>query len=67
MRRRGLLLDRDGVINIDHGYVGKRDQFEFIAGIFGFLRRAQEGGFRLVIITNQSGVARGHYTAHEYE
>jgi len=67
MKRRGLLLDRDGVINIDRGYVGKREQFEFMPGLFDFLRRAQDLGYRLAILTNQSGVARGMYTVADYE
>jgi D-glycero-D-manno-heptose 1,7-bisphosphate phosphatase len=67
MRRRGLLLDRDGVINVDRGYVGRREQFEFMPGIFPFLRAAQDKGYRLAILTNQSGVARGLYTEAEYD
>lgn len=67
MHRRGLLLDRDGVINVDHGYVGKREQFEFIPAVLPFLRAAQDIGFRLAVLTNQSGVARGQYTAQDYE
>jgi D-glycero-D-manno-heptose 1,7-bisphosphate phosphatase len=65
--RRGLLLDRDGVINADRGYVGTRAQFEFMPGIFPFLRAAQDLGYRLAILTNQSGVARGKYTAEDFE
>jgi D-glycero-D-manno-heptose 1,7-bisphosphate phosphatase len=67
MRRRGLLLDRDGVINIDRGYVGRIEQFTFMPGIFPFLRAAQDRGWRLAILTNQSGVARGLYTVADYE
>jgi len=67
MLRRGLLLDRDGIINVDHNYVGKPEQFEFLPGLFPFLRAAQDGGFRLAIITNQSGVARGYYTGADFE
>lgn len=67
MHRRGLLLDRDGVINVDHGYVGKAEQFSFIPGLFPFLRTASDRGFRLAILTNQSGVARGYYTEDEYQ
>ncbi len=66
MKRRALLLDRDGVINVDHGYVGHRDQFEFVPGVFSFLRSAEDLGFRLAIATNQSGVARGFYTAEDF-
>lgn len=67
MLRRGLLLDRDGVLNVDRGYVGKREQFEFLPGLFLFLRAVQDKGFRLAILTNQSGVARGLYTVEDYE
>jgi D-glycero-D-manno-heptose 1,7-bisphosphate phosphatase len=66
MQQRGLLLDRDGVINVDRGYIGTREQFEFMPGLFSFLRAAQDMGFRLAILTNQSGVARGLYTEADY-
>jgi len=65
--RRGLLLDRDGVINVDRGYVGSREQFEFTPCLFPFLRAAQDRGFRLAILTNQSGVARGLYSEDDFE
>jgi D-glycero-D-manno-heptose 1,7-bisphosphate phosphatase len=67
MKRRGLLLDRDGVINVECGYIGTRDRFEFMPGIFPFLNAAQDMGYRLAIITNQSGVARGMYTEADHE
>ncbi len=67
MRQRGLLLDRDGVINVDHGYVATRERFDFTPGVFPFLRAAQDCGYRLAIVTNQSGVARGLATRHDYE
>jgi D-glycero-D-manno-heptose 1,7-bisphosphate phosphatase len=64
--RRGLFLDRDGVVNVDRGYVGSRDQFEFMPGLFPFLRAAEDMGFRLAILTNQSGVARGLYSEADF-
>jgi D-glycero-D-manno-heptose 1,7-bisphosphate phosphatase len=67
MQQRGLLLDRDGVINVDHGYVGKVEQFSFIPGLFPFLRASRDMGFKLAILTNQSGVARGKYTVGDYQ
>ena len=67
MKRRGLLLDRDGVINFDRGYVGRREDFEFMPGIFPFARAAQDLGFRVAVITNQAGVARGLYTVADHE
>lgn len=60
-RRRALFLDRDGVINIDHGYVGSRDRFEFVPGALDAIRHATRLGWHVFIVTNQSGVARGHY------
>ncbi len=67
MKRRGLLLDRDGVINVDRGYVGTREQFHFMSDVFPFLATAQDRGYRLAILTNQAGVARGYYTAQDFE
>ena len=66
MQNRGLLLDRDGVINVDHGYVGHTDKFQFRDGLFPFLRRAQDAGYRLAIVTNQSGIARGYFTVDDF-
>jgi D-glycero-D-manno-heptose 1,7-bisphosphate phosphatase len=66
-KRRGLLLDRDGVINIDTGYVGHRADFQFRDGLAPFLRTVQDRGFGLAVVTNQAGVARGYYTPDDYE
>lgn len=67
MRQRGLLLDRDGVINVDFNYVHKPEQFVFMPGLFPALRTAQDRGYRLAVLTNQSGVARGIYSAEAHE
>ena len=61
LRRRALFLDRDGVINIDHGYVGTRDRFEWMPGAREAIRAATDAGWHVFVVTNQSGVARGHY------
>jgi D-glycero-D-manno-heptose 1,7-bisphosphate phosphatase len=61
LRRRALFLDRDGVINIDRGYVGSRDRFEWMPGAREAIRAATDAGWHVFVITNQSGVARGHY------
>ena len=66
MPYRALLLDRDGVVNVDHGYVGCRDRFAFMDGIFDLTRHAVDRGFRVVVITNQSGIARGYYSEAEF-
>jgi D-glycero-D-manno-heptose 1,7-bisphosphate phosphatase len=65
--RPALLLDRDGVINQDHGYVATLDRFVFCDGIFDLARRAVDCGFLLVVITNQSGIARGYYSEGDFQ
>lgn len=59
--RPALFLDRDGVINIDHGYTHRREDFVFVPGIFDLARRAAECGHAIVVVTNQAGIARGLY------
>ncbi|MGE4350731.1 MAG: D-glycero-alpha-D-manno-heptose-1,7-bisphosphate 7-phosphatase [Bdellovibrionales bacterium] len=67
MKHKALFLDRDGVINEDTGYIGQIDRFRFQEGVFDFLRRVQDGGYLLVVVTNQSGVARGYYTEEDHK
>jgi D-glycero-D-manno-heptose 1,7-bisphosphate phosphatase len=67
MRQRALLMDRDGVINIDHVYVSSIDRLDFVPGIFPFLRAVQDKGYRLAVVTNQAGVARGLYTEADHD
>jgi D-glycero-D-manno-heptose 1,7-bisphosphate phosphatase len=67
MAARALLLDRDGVINVDHGYVHTIDRFDPVPGIFALGRRAHDLGYRLVVVTNQSGIARGLYSEAQYQ
>lgn len=61
LRRRALFLDRDGVINVDHGYVGSRDRFEWVPGARETIAEATRAGWHVFIVTNQAGVARGYY------
>lgn len=56
-----MFFDRDGVINIDHGYVHHRDQFEWVEGAAAAVKAVNDSGRRAFLITNQAGVARGYY------
>ena len=60
-RRPAAFLDRDGVLNVDHGYVHRPEQLEWVAGAPESVRLLNEAGFRVLVITNQSGVARGFF------
>jgi len=65
--KKALFLDRDGVINVDHGYVSRIEDFEFVDGILDFIKTAQAKGYLPIIVTNQSGIGRGYYKAEEFE
>ena len=67
MMKRAVFLDRDGVINEDLGYVYRPEDFHLLPGVPQALRLLQEAGFQLVIITNQSGIARGYYTEEDFK
>ena len=63
---RALFLDRDGVINVDTGYVGKIEDFRFVDGIFQFCKDIQSKGYLIIVVTNQAGIARGYYKEAEF-
>jgi D-glycero-D-manno-heptose 1,7-bisphosphate phosphatase len=59
---RALFIDRDGIINVDHGYVHRIEQFEFVPGIFELARFVgSELGWPIIVATNQSGIGRGYF------
>ena len=59
-------LDRDGVINVDSGYVGRWEDFEYLPDAVEGLKQLQNAGFKLFVVTNQSGIARGYYTEDDF-
>ena len=60
-----MILDRDGVINEDYGYVGQKENFAFIERNLHQIKRLSKT-YRPIIITNQSGIARGKYTYDDF-
>ena len=67
MPTKTIFLDRDGVINKEINYLHKIDDFEFIDGIFNACQHFQSLGYKIIIITNQSGIYRGYYTENDYQ
>lgn len=63
---KALFLDRDGIINVDHGYVSRVEEFEFTEDIFALLKLFQKKEYLFFIVTNQSGIGRGYYTQESY-
>jgi len=64
---KAVFLDRDGVINKERGeYTFKISDFQFIRGVEDVLKEFQKRGYVLIIITNQSGIAKGKYTHHDF-
>jgi len=66
LKKKAVFLDRDGVINEDKGYVHKIKDFFIYPEVFPALRKLQESGFKLIVITNQSGIAVGYYTEEDF-
>lgn len=66
MKAKALFLDRDGVINVDKGYVSRVQDFEFCGGIFELCRFFLARDYEIFIITNQSGIARGFYSEKDF-
>lgn len=60
-RRPAAFLDRDGVINVDHGYVHRPAQLDWISGAPEAVRCLNDRGYRVVVVTNQAGIAHGYY------
>jgi D-glycero-D-manno-heptose 1,7-bisphosphate phosphatase len=64
---RGLILDRDGVVNVDIGFLHRVEEVRFVDGIFPLLRAAKRAGYVLAIATNQSGIGRGLFDEEQFQ
>ncbi len=62
---KAVFLDRDGTINVDKGYVYKVEDFYIIDGVLESIKILNKAGYNVIIITNQSGVARGYYSEED--
>ena len=64
--KKALFLDRDGVINVEKEYLYKKEEFEFIDGIFNLCKYYQDLDYLIIVVTNQSGIARKYYTQKDF-
>jgi D-glycero-D-manno-heptose 1,7-bisphosphate phosphatase len=60
--QKAVFFDRDGVLNVDYGYVHKPQDFKWMYGAVDAIKYLKQMGFVVVVVTNQSGIARGMYT-----
>lgn len=65
--KKALFLDRDGVLNVDTGYLHKVEDLQWIKGAKEALKMAVDAGYELIVVTNQSGIARGYYTEQDVQ
>ena len=63
---KALFLDRDGVINVEKHYLYKIEDVEFVEGIFSLVQRFKAAGYLVIMVTNQSGIARGMYSQEDF-
>lgn len=63
---KAAFLDRDGVINVDHGYVHCSADFELYPGVLQASKALHEAGYKLIVVTNQAGIGRGYYTLAQF-
>jgi len=66
MQHKAIFLDRDGVINKEKNYLYKKEDFEFIDGVFDACRYFKKNNYQLIVVTNQSGIARGYYREEDF-
>ena len=66
-KNKAVILDRDGTINVDKGYVHRVEDFTYLEGVIEGLKILQQEGYILIVITNQSGIARGYFSEDDYK
>lgn len=67
MKRKAVFFDRDGTINLDSGYISKPEDFNVYPFAGKAIKKLNDAGFLVIVVTNQSGVARGYYTFDDLE
>jgi D-glycero-D-manno-heptose 1,7-bisphosphate phosphatase len=65
--KKAVFVDRDGTLNVEKDYLYRVADFEFIPGVPEAIRRLRQAGFLVIVVTNQSGVARGYFTPAEVD
>lgn len=63
---KAVFLDRDGTINVEKHYLYRIEDFVFISGAVDGMKLLQDAGYKLILITNQSGIARGYYREEDF-
>lgn len=66
MKNKVVFLDRDGTINVDYGYVYQKEKLDFLPGVIEGLKKLQNAGYKLIIVTNQSGIGRGYFSENQF-
>lgn len=64
---KAAFFDRDGTINVDVGYLHRIEDFKFIPGMPEFIKKFNDEGYKVIVLTNQAGIARGYYTEEDMQ
>lgn len=67
MKNKVVFLDRDGTINVDFGFVHEVEKLEFTEGAITGLKKLYDAGYKLIIVTNQSGIGRSYYSENDFK
>ncbi len=65
-KQKAVFLDRDGVINEDHGYVSEPEKFKLLPGVLEGVKQMQDAGYKIIVVTNQTGIGMGYYTKEDF-